>query len=293
MIEQSQVSLGRRKIVSRQEFRDTFSRSGNAERALEVLDSHKVFSCYSWTNDAYLSYSSPKLSALTILGLYVHFTGSLNAVDFGEDGGPRTYQAGIVSHTFGNQRTRWKHELGLTLKEQCKGQYSFSTHGKSYARLLHLMGYSTGLHPQAGRRNSKAARGAQLPRYLSTLVGEYDSLNDLGKRIAKCHLNDLVSVLCETSTLAQRSYSAARIRLPSQRKEKTMWDEALLIVGAMNIAFPRLGASMKNNFSPEYSKNNHDGYLNFPFEQVIGASSTCQVFPIRFKQVVEPRFSGF
>jgi hypothetical protein len=290
---EQRISIASKVLLTKEQLCATYAHTGHAAKAQKVVDKYGIFD-----ENGNLTYLSRKLPFVSLLGLYVHFSGSLSALKSREDGSPFGYQAFI--HHKNNERDLrpvWTKNLGLTFCSETDHSEStnlrLGMNGGIYARILYLLGFSTSLNPSLHKPSRKAQRDAQLPHYISSLVKQYSSLDNASRTIARTHLRDLVSVFLDTRSYLVSTCSL-RVGLISQKQKEDLKEQAEVLLGALQCAYPDIDVSLKNNFNivaENSARSNYAGYLTLQRDALWKISQKDHFFPIRFRIAVSPRFS--
>ncbi|MEK6928528.1 MAG: hypothetical protein AABW65_01060 [Nanoarchaeota archaeon] len=292
---EKKVSLAHRPILTRKQFLDSYCTNRRALHGAEVLDQYNVFDDFTQTGEECIAYNSKKLPAITLLGLYSHFSGFLGAAESNYDGYYSRFFASLGRKQEKNPLLLdyFNQQLGLTfLGEQRKN--TFSLHGSNYARLLYLLSFSASLEPNFKQRNTKNERGALLPSYLTGLVNEYSAFNEREQRLALRYIRDILAVFVNTKASTEIADSTIRLNLPSHRRESIIRTEAEFLMKSFELAYPSLNLTQDNlhiSSRENHNKAEYNGYITIDAVRIYKTSSINSLFPLRVYIVPAPFFS--
>ncbi len=287
------ISLAEIPLLTRDQFMESYARSNYAREGARVMDNH-VF-----VAGAPLTYRSRALPFITLLGLYTHYSGNLSVASLRAEGKPCGFSASIILRKRGEDlRDVWKERLGLemmpTAARKESAAYGYGVNGGPYARLLHLLGYSTSMAPCREARNTKTRRGASLPPYLQTLIDQHALLDGPSRDIARFYLRDLIAAFFDTRVVESILGTSIRLQLISQHSVEAVRAQGRQMVAAMNIVYPDLQAhpeEVVKVVSEEKAHARYDGYITLTEAHIRRASTLRNTFPAKFQVVVTPRFS--
>lgn len=296
------LCISNKVLLTRKNFISSFVRKGDS--SVRVMDEHDIFSARDGDGEPSITYGCEKFAFLNLLGLYTHFAGTLGVTAFNEDNSPSCFQ-GSISRLKKDADDPlfqiWENKLGLGFHEidnrngheNHSINYRFSGNGGIYARLLHLLGYSTSVEPCKEQRNSRLVREAVLPKNLTYLIDSYDDFSGEGKRLAKSHLRDLVSVFFATRAKKSMGESYVRLTTIAQKNESLLINDAQHMVNAMNLAYNGAEFSLDNHFTinKDTCRERYSGYFKISNEDVLRVSTPENLFPIKLHVVVAPRYS--
>ncbi|MBI4143949.1 hypothetical protein HY486_01750 [Candidatus Woesearchaeota archaeon] len=211
-------------IVTRKEIFETYERQEYGQKALEILESHRIFP---------LTYGNPKLKYVNLLGLYIYFTGTMHVT-------PSPTIAHINADWEENLLllNAWKKELGLEFTKQ-NGYISLGKNGAQYARLLATMGFYKDIHQPRIKRNTKAANGTSIPTYLIRLIENHNRMNYRSQLLARRYLRDLCTVWTVTKSKYERSRGLS-IRTTAQPTKEEARTQITYLAKCFNILNPEL-----------------------------------------------------
>ncbi len=292
---EEKIILANQSIITRREFLDSYSFEVYAQEGVKILDKYDVFDATNSTGEACITYASRKLPAITLLGLYTHFGGSLGVTGFNGEGKESRFFAslGKGKNKQPPPQDYFNQQLGLAFLRE-KGRNVFSTHGCSFARLLHKLAFSASLEPNHECRNTKAKRGALLPPYLTRLTRDYDKFDSRGQRLALQYIRDILAVYVSRKISTTVAKSTVRINLPSHYEKDSRDAEVKFLTECFVLAYPSLHFSEGNPYlfsGLVHGKLEYQGYFTMTAAQIYEVSLRNPIFPLRSRIISKPAFS--
>ncbi|HIH37562.1 hypothetical protein J4460_06060 [Candidatus Woesearchaeota archaeon] len=270
-------------IVSEEDISNTFKSEWAANQAIRFFSERGILP---------LTYASPSIIPLTLLGCYSYFSGKLTCI---LDVCPPRIQGSIcgTDPSFRDLREYWTGELGLEFTDS-RTERVFGKHGNDHTRMLFCMGFHVNSQYTAHARATKAVLGSSLPAYLTGPLERFKRLEPNSQKRIKRLWGDVLNAWFDTRSGADEKRGiACQVHLMPQPDEERMKKEAGYFIAAINLLYPDVGIDEKSIiFQDAQKKGGKNVYalIYFTPENMLGFMQHPSA-PVRLRYERNPVFS--